>query len=352
MFEDYYKLSGRPFQLTPDPKYYFQPESHSPVVEHLSGASKEPDGIALVTGDIGTGKTTLARHLQETLDTSQYAVGMMSNTRVAGADLMVTILTAFGLEGRTGSAEELLNMLRDFATETQTSGRQAVLIVDEAQNLSNTALEDLCRAVGLSDIKQLMHCFLIAQPGLNKRMQADQVPKVYSQAVTANWEILPLTEPESAGYLLHRLKLVGWNESPVFSDGAMKTLHRHTGGIPRQLNTLCARVMLFGALDEMQEIDQQVVETVASELEEETKLNASHRERITSLANSGVSAASMGDTTIPLELSGRKVEAPVSQDNDTKEMEGRLDKIEDMMKSQDATLKQLTSLMTQLASQK
>lgn len=352
MFEDYYKLNGRPFQLTPDPKYYFQPESHSQVIEYFSRAAIDPDGVALVTGDIGTGKTTLARYLQEALDSTRFVVGMMSNTRVAGTDLMVTILNAFGLEGPAESMDAFIGILGDFAAKTSAADRQPVLIVDEAQSLSNTALEDLCSALNLGSEHQQMHCLLIAQPGLKKRISANEVPKELTQCMTNDWQIQPLTAPESAGYLLHRLKLVGWNDRPVFSEGAMKALHQHSDGIPRQLNTLCARVLLFGALDEMEEIDQEVVDTVASELEEETKLNASHRERISSLANSGVSAASMGDTTIPLELSGRKVEKSETVVPEAKEMEGRLDKIEDMMKSQDATLKQLTSLMTQLANQK
>lgn len=352
MFEDYYKLNGRPFQLTPDPKYYFQPESHSPVIEHFSGSAITPDGVALVTGDIGTGKTTLARHLQEALDSNRFVVGMMSNTRVAGTDLMVTIMNAFGLDGRAETLDDYTGILGDFAAKATAAERQPVLIIDEAQGLSNTALEDLCSALKLGSEHQQVHCLMIAQPGLKKRVSANEVPNELSQCVTHDWQIQPLSAAESAGYLLHRLKLVGWNDRPVFSDGAMEALHQHSDGIPRQLNTLCARVLLFGALDEMEEIDQEVVETVASELEEETKLNASHRERISSLANSGVSAASMSDTTIPLELSGRKVEKPETGAAENKEMEGRLDKIEDMMKSQDATLKQLTSLMTQLASQK
>lgn len=352
MFEDYYKLSGRPFQLTPDPKYYFQPESHGQINTHLIGGDTEPDGFLLVTGDIGTGKTTLARHLQDTLDEGYYLVGMMSNTRVKGTDLLVTISNAFNLGVRAESINEFLAALKSFVADTQASGKQPVLIVDEAQSLTNEALEDLCTALGIGAGDQHIHCFLIAQPGLSERLNADQVPKVFANAVSAKWDLQPLSESESADYLLHRLKLVGWNNSPVFSQDAMKALHKHSDGIPRQLNTLCARVLLFGALDEMQEIDQTVVDTVASEMAEETKLNASHRERISSLANSGVSAASMGDSTIPLELSGRKVEPPESDGKDVKEMEGRLDKIEDMMKTQDATLKQLTNLMTQLASQK
>ncbi len=352
MFEEYYKLSGRPFQLTPDPKYYYQPESHKPINAYLSGGLKEPNGISLVTGDIGTGKTTLARHLQETLDKSHYLVGMMSNTRVSGTDLMVTVANAFEMDARAESMDAFMALLTKFASDTQSSGKWPVLIVDEAQSLSNEALEELCDALGLGGSEQKMHCFLIAQPGLEKRIKADQVPKILTDNLTEKWELEPLSPAESADYLLHRLKLVGWNQSPTFSDDAMKVLHSSSDGIPRQLNTLCVRVLLYGALDEMQEIDQKAVDTVASEMVEETKLNASHRERISSLANSGVSAASMGESTIPLELSGRKVEAPVSETEDVKEMEGRLDKIEDMIKTQDTTLKQLTSLMTELANRK
>ena len=136
MYDSYYKLTGRPFQLTPDPKYYFQSQSHDPVIDYFSGDVKTPEGFVLVTGDIGTGKTTLARHVQQMLGGSDYVCGIMSNTRVAGADLLVTILTAFDLNARADKAETLLQKLQAFAQETQASGKQAVLVIDEAQNLS------------------------------------------------------------------------------------------------------------------------------------------------------------------------------------------------------------------------
>lgn len=355
MYDSYYKLSGRPFQLTPDPKYYFQSQSHDPVIDYFSGEVKTPEGFILVTGDIGTGKTTLARHVQQMLGNSDYVCGMMSNTRVAGADLLVTILTAFELNARADKAETLLQKLQSFAQETQSSGKQAVLVIDEAQNLSNAALEELRDAIGIGETStHLMHCLLVGQPSLSKRILSEPVLKPFADCVSVTCEIKPLTAEESTGYLMHRLRMVGWDNNPTFTDDVLAALHENSKGIPRQLNGLCGRLLLYGALEELQELDLDAIKEVAEGMAEEIQLNASHRERITSLAHSGVSNASMSgahDSMSPLELSGNK--PPESkQEEDTGEVDERLDKLEGMMQSQDATLKQLTSLMTQLAQKK
>jgi len=355
MYDDFYKLSGRPFQLTPDPRYYFQSQSHDPIIDYLSGDVKTPEGFVLVTGDIGTGKTTLARHIVKMLDDSEYVCGMMANTRVKGGDLFVTILTAFELDARAENVDALLQKLREFGQEIQSSGRQAVLVVDEAQNLSNDALEELRGAIiGEDGIPQLMHCILLGQPSLQERIKSEDSLKSFAGCVNVTCQLQPLTAEESTAYLLHRLRMVGWDNNPAFTDDALAGLHTNSGGIPRQLNSLCARLLLHGALEELQELDLEALDSVASGMAEETKLNASHRERITSLKNSGVSNVSMGganNAASPLELAGQKSPEP-EPEKDASEVDGRLDKLEGMMQSQDATLKQLTSLMTQLAQKK
>ena len=355
MYDDYYKFSGRPFQLTPDPRYYFQSQSHDPIIEYLSGDVKTPEGFVLVTGDIGTGKTTLARHIQQMLADSDYVCGMMSNTRIEGGDLLVTILTAFDLSTRAENVDALLQKLRGFGQDLQSRGQQAALIIDEAQNLSNGALEELRAAIaGEAEAQPLMHCFLIGQPSLHKRIHSDDSLKAFAKCVSVEYQLKSLTAEESSAYLLHRLGMVGWNNNPVFTPETLAGLHTYSGGIPRQLNSLCARLLLHGALEELPKLDLEALDSVATGMAEETKLNASHRERITSLAQSGVSNASMGgahDGTSPLERSGKN--RPESmQENDAGQVDGRLDKLEGMMQSQDATLKQLTSLMTQLAQKK
>lgn len=354
MYDDYYKLKGRPFQLTPDPKYYFQSQSHDEIIEYFSGDVKTPEGFLMVTGAIGTGKTTLARHIQQMLVDSNYVCGMMSNTRIAGADLLVTMLTAFELDVRAASADALQQKLQEFGQDVQSRGRQAVLVIDEAQNLSNTALEELREAISVGSGAQLMHCLLIGQPSLQERIFSDPSIKSFADSISLTCKIKSLTAEEATGYLMHRLRMVGWDNNPSFTQDALAALHTNSGGVPRQLNGICGRLLLYGALEELNKLDLEAVDEVADGMAEETKLNASHRERITSLAHSGVSSASMSgahEAMSPLELSGKK--APESQPQEAPSaVDGRLDKLEGMMQSQDATLKQLTSLMAQLAQKK
>jgi len=354
MYDDYYKLKGRPFQLTPDPKYYFQSQSHNEVIDFFSGDVKTPEGIVLVTGAIGTGKTTLARHIQKMLGNSSYVCGIMSNTRIAGADLLVTMLTAFDLEARAADSDILIQKLQEFGLGVQSRGQQVVLVIDEAQNLSNAALEELREAMSVGTDNQLMHCLLIGQPNLKDRIFSEPSLKPFADSVSLTCEIKPLTAEESTGYLMHRLLMVGWDNNPSFTDDALAALHTNSGGIPRQLNGMCGRLLLYGALEELNKLDLEAVDEVADGMAEETKLNASHRERITSLAHSGVSSASMSgahEAMSPLELSGKKTPDSEQQEPPSA-VDGRLDKLEGMMQSQDATLKQLTSLMAQLAQKK
>lgn len=339
MYESFYNLQGRPFQLTPDPRFYFSSKTHKKAMAYLTYGLNQGEGFIIVTGDIGTGKTTLVRHLFDTLDRNEFIAAMIVSTQLSAEDLLRSVVAAFGLDAQAEDKGQLLARLEKHLREQFARGRRALLVVDEAQNLSSAALEEMRMLSNFQEgDKALVQSFLVGQPEFRERIFEAPELEQLRQRVIATHHLEPMEEEELADYIQHRLSMVGWDNDPCFTADAVEAIYRQSAGVPRRLNTLCSRVLLYGALEELHTIDGEVIASVIADMATDQR-----QVTATSSAVNRQPVNRQNDQGIPLEKLEQQKKA-----ND--EIEGRMSQLENMMKSQDQTLQQLTQLMTQLAS--
>lgn len=272
MYESFYNLQGRPFQLTPDPRFYFSSRTHKKAMAYLTYGLNQGEGFIIVTGDIGTGKTTLVRHLFETLDRNEFIAAMIVSTQLSAEDLLRSVVAAFGLDAQAEDKGQLLARLEKYLREQFQMGRRALLVVDEAQNLSNAALEEMRMLSNFQEgDKALLQSFLVGQPEFRERIFAAPELEQLRQRVIATHHLEPMEEEELAGYIEHRLHLVGWDNDPCFTADAVEAIYQHSAGVPRRLNTLCSRILLYGALEEIHTVDAETVDAVIADMASDTR---------------------------------------------------------------------------------
>src|SRR4051812_14068640 len=251
MYEEYYGFTEKPFSLTPDPKYLFKSASHANAFELLQYAVRRREGFVVITGDIGTGKTTLCRAVLEQLDRRTFTA-LVLNPFLSEDDLLRLILHDFGVvsreEMRRGrlagiSKQELIETLNEFLLSLQPLGARALLIIDEAQNLPLQVLEQIRILSNLeTDKEKLLQIVLVGQPNLKGMLRSMELRQL-DQRVSIKYELQPLTPEETGAYVMHRLSIAGGG--PVsFAPVALARVHRHTGGIPRLINLVCDRALL------------------------------------------------------------------------------------------------------------
>lgn len=284
MYESHFGLSASPFQLNPDPTFYFDSKGHSKALAYLRYGAYQGEGFIVVTGEIGAGKTTLVRTLMSELESGQSVVAQIVSTQLEAGELVRAILAAFGVACASDSKATLIASLEAFLTALATKGQRALLIVDEAQNLNQEAVEELRMLSNFQiDRHALLQSFLVGQPDLRKLLQSPSMEQL-RQRVIASCHLGPLDAGETAAYVKHRLGHVGWQGRPGFRAEAFDAIHRFSGGIPRRINLLCNRLLLGAYLDGIDDITLPCVEQVTSELHVETG--------ISSLSGSAASAAS------------------------------------------------------------
>ncbi|MCW7537524.1 XrtA-associated ATPase [Aquabacterium sp. A7-Y] len=266
MYESHFGFSGAPFQLNPDPSFYFDSRGHASALAYLKFGVYQGEGFIVVTGDIGAGKTTLVRTLLGGLDRQQVVAAQVVSTQLESGDLLRAICTAFGIAPAGKTKAELIAGLEAFLTAVAASGRRALLVVDEAQNLSLEAIEEL-RMLSNFQLEQhaLLQSFLVGQPELRKLLESRSMEQ-FRQRVIASCHLGPLDLAETRAYIEHRLKRVGWQDKPVFDDAAFEEIHRWTGGIPRRINLLCNRLLLGAYLDNTDEVSATLVMQTAREM--------------------------------------------------------------------------------------
>ncbi len=269
MYTEFYGLSGEPFLLTPDHKFYFDSTVHSQAMAHLSYGLSRGEGFIVITGEVGAGKTTMVKHLLSTIDGDKIAAAHVVTTLLAGSELLRMVAAAFGIKDiPTDKASMLLRLQRFFETLYR-DGRRALLVVDEAQNLSIEALEEL-RMLSNFQVGNAapFQSFLVGQPQFRDVIAHPDLEQL-RQRVIASYHLGPMSRAECGEYLPHRLKHVGWQNDPVFETSAVDAVYDHTSGIPRQINTLCNRLLLLGFLDNLHRFTDEDVNKVAADLRAE-----------------------------------------------------------------------------------
>ena len=267
MYEAHFGLKEPPFQLNPDPAFYFDSRGHSNALAYLKFGVYQGEGFIVVTGDIGAGKTTLVRTLLAGLDGEDIVAAQVVSTQLDPSELLQAVLTAFGVPSPQGASKaQLIASLEGFLTALAASNRRALLIVDEAQNLSLAAIEEL-RMLSNFQLERhaLLQSFLIGQPELRRMLESPSMEQ-FRQRVIASCHLGPLDAGETRSYIEHRLKRAGWTNTPSFADAAFDEIHRWTAGVPRRINLLCNRLLLGAFLSSDNNIEEATVRTAANEI--------------------------------------------------------------------------------------
>jgi len=269
MYTEFYKLQGLPFQLSPDPRFFFGSSGHQKAMAYLTYGLHQGEGFIIITGDIGAGKTTLVGHLFSNLDATKFIAAKLVSTQLDANDTLRMIAGAFGIPQEGADKAQLLRRMESFLVATHNAGKRSLLVIDEVQNLSVSALEEL-RMLSNFQLggKALLQSFLLGQPQFRSTLSRDELEQL-RQRIIASYHLGPLDLPETQAYIEHRLQLVGWAGDPQFTAEAYRTVHELTGGVPRKINALCSRILLNGFLEELHVIEAPVVTQVGRELTEE-----------------------------------------------------------------------------------
>ena len=275
MYDQFYGFTGRPFQLTPDPHFYFESGTHRKAMSYLGYGLAQGEGFIVITGDVGAGKTTLVGHLMNTIDPSRLTAVKLVSTQVEGDDLLRLVAEQFGIEWEGESKAELLRSMEQYLREQARAGKRTLLIVDEGQNLAISALEELRM---LSNFQlgghSLLQIFLLGQPEFRQTLFHSPTLEQLRQRVIATHHLDPMEPEEVEPYILHRLGKVGWTGNPSFSPDAFEEIFDYSEGVPRKLNVLVSRLLLYGAVEQMNRITAQNVRSVVAEIEADRGIDA------------------------------------------------------------------------------
>ncbi|MFN5902143.1 MAG: XrtA/PEP-CTERM system-associated ATPase, partial [Novosphingobium sp.] len=255
MFNDFYGLSGRPFQLTPDPTFYFESLTHRKALSYLSYGLAQGEGFVVITGEVGAGKSTLVAHLMATIDPARLTAAQIVTSKLDGEELVHIVAQAFGLIVDGHDKASALGAIEAFLHDEARAGRRCLLVVDESQNLELEALEELRMLSNFQlGAHPLLQTLLLGQPEFRETIQDHPQLEQLRQRVIAAHHLEAMELGEVQAYIEHRLKCVGWTGNPQFDQGVYTELFEASGGVPRRINQICNRLMLLGAVEQRSRI--------------------------------------------------------------------------------------------------
>ncbi|MCB1753330.1 MAG: XrtA-associated ATPase [Gammaproteobacteria bacterium] len=269
MYRKFYGLNDKPFQLSPDSRFYFNSKPHNRAMAYLRYGLEKREGFIVITGGIGTGKTMLVRHLLSELESSDVIAAQLVTTQVEPDDMLRIVCSSFGLGQESAPKSALLDKLEKFFRARDAEGKRVLLVVDEAQNLPPRSIEEL-RMLSNFQIggKSLLQSFLLGQIEFDQTIQSPGMEQ-FRQRIIAALHLKAMDSEETRNYIEFRLGLVDWKDDPQITAGAFEQIFDFTKGIPRRINNLCDRLFLFGCLEERHLLDEGAVRSVISEIEEE-----------------------------------------------------------------------------------
>ena len=269
MYRDFYRLTDKPFQLSPDARFYYNSKPHNRAMAYLRYGLEKREGFIVITGGIGTGKTMLVRQLVSELETTDVLAAQLVTTQVEPDDLLRIVCTSFGLGHEGASKAVLLDKLEKFFRARANEGKRVLLLVDEVQNLPIATLEELRM---LSNYQQggkaLLQSFLLGQTEFDSTLKGSNMEQ-FRQRVIAALHLKEMDGEETRNYIKYRLSKVGWKDDPQITAGAFEHIYDFTAGVPRRINNLCDRLLLFGCLEERHLLDERATDAVIKEIRED-----------------------------------------------------------------------------------
>lgn len=273
MFDDFYGLTGRPFQLTPDPAFYFESVTHRKALSYLGYGLAQGEGFVVITGEVGAGKSTLVAHLMATIDPARLTAAQVVTSKLDGEEIVHVVAQAFGLMIEGHDKASALGAIEAFLHEEARAGRRCLLIVDESQNLSIEALEELRMLSNFQlGAHPLVQTLLLGQPEFRETLADHPSLEQLRQRVIAAHHLAAMEPNEIQPYIEHRMNCVGWKGNPAFDQRVFAEIYGATGGVPRRINQIVNRLLLLGAVDKRTRIDGAMVQQVLDELDEDGSL--------------------------------------------------------------------------------
>ena len=266
MYENYYGFTERPFQLSPDPRFFFATNHHQRALSYLEYGLDQGEGFIVITGPIGTGKTTIARNLLSTIGDGNIVAAQLVTTKLSPDELLELVAAEFKIPLKGNSKAEVLHSIETFLIQLHKQGKRALLLVDEAQNLPSETIEELRMLSNFQlDDKPLIQSFLLGQEELKDIIQAPNMEQ-FRQRIIASAHLKPLNVEEVKNYINYRLQQAGCEKESLFSDAAFEAIHYKTLGVPRKINIFVDRLLLFGFLEELTCFDIDAINEVALEM--------------------------------------------------------------------------------------
>ena len=255
MYQSFYGFTEMPFNITPDPRFLYLSPTHQEALQHLKYGVREKKGFIVLVGEVGCGKTTLCRRFLNDLDPNHFDTALILNPRITETQMLKAILTELGETKISRTQNDLVAQVNRVLLDRIEKGRDIVLIIDEAQNLNFGVLEQIRLLSNLeTDHQKLLQIVLMGQPELKDVLARDELRQL-RQRILVHYELNPLSSPDIAHYIHHRLSLAGGNGRPAFTKWALRAIHRGSGGIPRVVNNLCDKAILSAFIRESDEVN-------------------------------------------------------------------------------------------------